>query len=64
MMTLQEVLDDSSYFTKVEVVYHSRNMPEPVAIISTEVEYNEAGMDCIAMIQMHMTLNHIEEVED
>jgi hypothetical protein len=43
------------------VVDHSRNMPKYVAMISAEAEYKEA---CMAMIHMHMTLNHIEEVED
>jgi hypothetical protein len=36
-------------------------MTEPVPMIGTEAEYNES---CMGTSHMHMTLNHIEEVED
>ena len=46
------------------IVDHSSNMPDPVAMISAEAEYNEACMACMATSHMHMTLNHIEDVKD
>jgi hypothetical protein len=50
-------------FYQIGVVDHSRDMLEYVAMNSAEAEYNGACMACVVMSHMHMTLNHIEEVE-
>jgi hypothetical protein len=46
------------------VVDHSSNMPIPVAMSSAEAEYNEACLACMATGNMHMTLNHIEGIQE
>jgi hypothetical protein len=51
-------------FYQVGVVDHSCTMPEPLVTSSTKAEYIESCMTCMATSHMHMTLNHIEEVED
>ena len=39
-------------------------MPVPVAMSSSEAEYNEACLAHMATGNMHMTLNHIEGVQE
>ena len=46
------------------VVDHSSNMPIPVAMSSAEAEYNQACLACMATGNMHMTLNHIEGIQE
>jgi hypothetical protein len=46
------------------VVDHSSNMPGPVAMSSAEAEYNEACLACMATGNLHMTLNHIEGIQE
>jgi hypothetical protein len=46
------------------VVDHSSNMPIPVAMSSAEAEYNQACLACMATGNLHMTLNHIEEIQE
>ena len=46
------------------VVDHSSNMPGPVAMSSAEPEYNEACLACMATGNLHMTLNHIEGIQE
>jgi hypothetical protein len=67
-MSLQRSTGGFLIFYQGGEVDHSNNMPQPVAMISIKAEYNEACITCMATIHMHMmlhiTLNHIEEVED
>jgi hypothetical protein len=46
------------------VVDHSSNMPGPVAMSSAEAEYNEACLACMATGNMHMTVNHLERIQE
>jgi hypothetical protein len=46
------------------IVEHSSNTHKPLSTRSAEAEYNEACMACMPNSHMHMTFNHIEEVED
>ena len=46
------------------VVDHSSNMPVTDAMSSAEAEYNEACLAYMATGNMHMTLNHIERVQE
>ena len=46
------------------VVDHSSNMPIPVAMSSVEAEYNQDFLACMATGNMHMTLNHIEGIQE
>ena len=46
------------------VVDHSSNMPGPVAMSSAEAEYNEACLACMATGNMHMTVNHLEGIQE
>ena len=46
------------------VVDHSSSMPIPVAMSSAEAEYNQACLECMATGNMHMTLNHIEGIQE
>ena len=46
------------------VVKHSSNMPIPVAMSSAEAECNEACLACVAIGNLHMTLNHIEGIKE
>ena len=39
-------------------------MPIPVAMRSAEAEYNQACLACMATGNMHMTLNHIERIQE
>ena len=39
-------------------------MPIPFAIGSAEAEYNQACLACMATGNMHMTLNHIEGIQE
>ena len=39
-------------------------MPGPVAMSSAEAEYNEACLACMATGNLHMTLNHIEGIQE
>ena len=43
---------------------HSSNMPIPVSMISAEAEYNHSCLVCMATGNLHMTLNHIEGVNE
>ena len=43
---------------------HSNNMPIPVAMSSAEAKYNQACLECMATGKMHMTLNHIEGIQE
>ena len=51
-------------FYQSGIVDHSSNMPGPIAMSSAEAEYNECCLACMATGNMHMTLNHIEGIED
>ena len=51
-------------FYQVGVLEHSSNMPIPVAMRSAEAEYNQACLACMATLNMHMTLNHIEGIKE
>jgi hypothetical protein len=44
------------------VVDHSSNMPDLVAMSRAEAEYNEACIVCMSTRHMHMTLNHIDDI--
>ena len=46
------------------MVDHSSNMPIPVAMSSAEAEYNEACLACMSTGNMHITLNHIEGIQE
>jgi hypothetical protein len=61
---------DTSIFTGGFLIFYqggvmdySSNMPEPVAMISAEDEYNEACMACMETSHIHMTINRIQEIE-
>jgi hypothetical protein len=51
-------------FYRGGILEHSSNMSEPVAMISAEAKYKIDCMSYMETIHMHMTLNHIEELED
>jgi hypothetical protein len=46
-----------------EVVGHSSNIPDPVAVSSAESEYNEACLACQTTTHLHMAVNQLEQVE-
>ena len=39
-------------------------MPTPIAMSSAEAEYNECCLACMATGNLHMTLNHVENVKE
>jgi hypothetical protein len=46
------------------VIDHSSNLPIPIAMSSAEAEYNQCCLACMATGNMHMTLNHVEGIEE